>query len=221
MRTESNIKPLVQHEIEALPKVVGRTCTVIFYENIEGPIEKEEGDQVYTYDRYTLETQYRENLEESIEKNREAWLQKAIKAEQEGEEQNQNPFYMDESAYKRLKPHLAKKEGINSDAYKGYQTGPEYSDLECFLKVCRQLEIEPLIVIVPVNGYYYDFTGFPKEARQNYYEKVRTLAESYGAKIADFSDQEYTKYFFEDRVHLGKKGWVMVDESLYEFYKEA
>lgn len=76
MRTESNIKPLVQHEIEALPKMVGRTCTVIFYENIEGPIEKEEGDQVYTYDRYTLETQYRENLEESIEKNREAWLQK-------------------------------------------------------------------------------------------------------------------------------------------------
>ena len=75
MRTESNIKPLVQHEIEALPKMVGRTCTVIFYENIEGPIEKEEGDQVYTYDRYTLETQYRENLEESIEKNREAWLQ--------------------------------------------------------------------------------------------------------------------------------------------------
>ena len=149
------------------------------------------------------------------------WTALLTLAEQEGEEQNQNPFYMDESAYKRLKPHLAKKEGINSDAYKGYQTGPEYSDLECFLKVCRQLEIEPLIVIVPVNGYYYDFTGFPKEARQNYYEKVRTLAESYGAKIADFSDQEYTKYFFEDRVHLGKKGWVMVDESLYEFYKEA
>ena len=89
MRTESNIKPLVQHEIEALPKVVGRTCTVIFYENIEGPIEKEEGDQVYTYDRYTLETQYRENLEESIEKNREAWLQKAIKAEQEDDEKTE------------------------------------------------------------------------------------------------------------------------------------
>ena len=142
-------------------------------------------------------------------------------AEQKGEEENQNQFYMDEAAYKRLEPHLSKKEGMNSDAYKGYQTGPEYDDLECFLKVCQQLEIEPLIVIVPVNGYYYDFTGFPKEARQNYYEKVRTLAESYGARIADFSDQEYTKYFFEDRVHLGKKGWVMVDESLYNYYKEA
>lgn len=149
------------------------------------------------------------------------WTALLALAEQKGEEENQNQFYMDEAAYKRLEPHLSKKEGMNSDAYKGYQTGPEYDDLECFLKVCQQLEIEPLIVIVPVNGYYYDFTGFPKEARQNYYEKVRTLAESYGARIADFSDQEYTKYFFEDRVHLGKKGWVMVDESLYNYYKEA
>lgn len=98
MRTESNIKPLVQHEIEALPKVVGRTCTVIFYENIEGPIEKEEGDQVYTYDRYTLETQYRENLEESINKNRKAWLQKAIKAEQEGEEKTEMEILQEQVA---------------------------------------------------------------------------------------------------------------------------
>lgn len=98
MRTESNIKPLVQHEIEALPKMVGRTCTVIFYENIEGPIEKEEGDQVYTYDRYTLETQYRENLEESIEKNREAWLQKAIKEEQEGEEKTEMEILQEQVA---------------------------------------------------------------------------------------------------------------------------
>ena len=98
MRTESNIKPLVQHEIEALPKMVGRTCTVIFYENIEGPIEKEEGDQVYTYDRYTLETQYRENLEESIEKNREACLQKAIKAEQEGEEKTEMEILQEQVA---------------------------------------------------------------------------------------------------------------------------
>ena len=87
-----------QHEIEALPKMVGRTCTVIFYENIEGPIEKEEGDQVYTYDRYTLETQYRENLEESIEKNREAWLQKAIKAEQEGEEKTEMEILQEQVA---------------------------------------------------------------------------------------------------------------------------
>ena len=98
MRTESNIKPLVQHEIEALPKVVGRTCTVIFYENVEGPIEKGEGEQVYSYDRYTQESQYRENLEESIDKNREAWLQKAIKAEQEGEEKTEMEILQEQVA---------------------------------------------------------------------------------------------------------------------------
>lgn len=142
-------------------------------------------------------------------------------AEEQGEVHNQNPFYMNDDYYKRLEPHLPAKKGMNSDAVKGYQTGPEFDDLACFLQVCRELDIEPMLVIVPVNGYYYDFTGFPKEARQKYYEKVRGVAGEYGARIADFSDQEYTKYFFEDRVHLGKKGWVMVNESIYEFYKEA
>lgn len=142
-------------------------------------------------------------------------------AEKEGEEQNQNEFFIDDAAYKRLVPHLPKKKGVSSDAVKGYQTGPEFDDLRCFLTVCRELGVEPMIVVVPVNGYYYDYTGFPKEARQAYYAKVKGIAEEYGAKVADFSDQEYTKYFFEDRVHLGKKGWLMVNESLYEFYKEA
>lgn len=119
------------------------------------------------------------------------WTALLALAEQKGEEENQNQFYMDEAAYKRLEPHLSKKERMNSDAYKGYQTGPEYDDLECFLKVCQQLEIEPLIVIVPVNGYYYDFTGFPKEARQNYYEKVRTLADHTGQGCRLFGSGVY------------------------------
>lgn len=98
MRIESNIKPLVPHEIEALPKVAGRTCTVIFYENIEGPIKKDEGEDAYTYDRYTLETQYRENLEESIGKNRDAWLQKAIEAEQGGKEKTEMEILQEQVA---------------------------------------------------------------------------------------------------------------------------
>lgn len=149
------------------------------------------------------------------------WEALLQEAQDEGEVQNQNQFYIDEKAYKRLEPHLEKKKGINSDAYKGYQSGPEFDDLRCFLQTCQDLGIEPMLVIVPVNGYYYDYTGFPKEAREKYYEKIRGIAEEYGVKVADLSDQEYTKYFFEDRVHLGKKGWVMVDESLYEFYKET
>lgn len=149
------------------------------------------------------------------------WEALLAQAQADGEKENQNQFYIDDTSYKLLESHLAEKKDMNKDAVKGYQNSPEYDDLRSFLQVCQELEIEPMLVVLPVNGYYYDYTGFPKEAREGYYAKVKAVAEEYGAKVADFSDQEYTKYFFEDRVHLGKKGWVMVNESLYEFYQET
>lgn len=154
---------------------------------------------------------------ENIEPDWEVLLKQA---QEEGDRDNQNQFYMDPDKYQKLEPYLPQKKGMNSDAVTGYQNSPEYDDLRCFLQVCRELEIEPMLVIIPVNGYYYDYTGFPKEARQGYYEKIRKVAEEYHVQAADFSNQEYTKYFFEDRVHLGKKGWVMVNESIYRFYCE-
>ena len=132
---------------------------------------------------------------------------------------NTNDFYIKDEAYKRLKPYLPLKKDMNADAEKGYQTGPEFDDLECFLKVCSQTGITPMLVLLPVNGYYYDFTAFPQSARQAYYKKIRGIASEYGAILADYSGEEYTRYFFEDRVHLGQKGWVMVSEKIYQFYK--
>jgi D-alanine transfer protein len=146
------------------------------------------------------------------------WDALLAQAEADGEVENTNLFYINDTAYKKLEPYLAAKKDMNANAVNGYQNSPEYEDLRCFLQVCSELEIEPMLVLLPVNGYYYDYTGFPASARQGYYEKIRTLAAEFDAEVADFSDQEYTKYFFEDRVHLGKKGWVLVNESLYEFY---
>ncbi|MDO4298761.1 MAG: D-alanyl-lipoteichoic acid biosynthesis protein DltD [Lachnospiraceae bacterium] len=156
--------------------------------------------------------------EEDTEPDWDALMQQA---ETDGEQDNQNQFYINSDKYKQLEPYLPAKKDMNKDAVNGYQKSPEYDDLRCFLEVCRELEIEPMLVIVPVNGYYYDYTGFPKKAREKYYDNVRAVAAEYGAKVADFADQEYTKYFFEDRVHLGRKGWVMVNESLYQFYKKG
>ncbi|MCF0134762.1 MAG: D-alanyl-lipoteichoic acid biosynthesis protein DltD [Blautia sp.] len=156
-------------------------------------------------------------LQENAEPDWEALQQQA---EQEGDVENQNPFYIDQDAYERVEPLLPEKKDMNSDAVKGYQVSPEYDDLECFLQVCKELEIEPMLVILPVNGYYYDFTGFPKSARQAYYQNIRDVAAKFGVKTLDLADQEYTKYFFEDRVHLGKKGWLMVNEGIYSFYRE-
>ena len=148
------------------------------------------------------------------------WEALLAQAELAGEQENTNEFFMRDEVYARLLPHLPKKKGMNADAKKGYQTGPEFGDLQLFLDVCRELGITPMLVLMPVNGYYYDYTGFPKTAREAYYQKVRGIAEENGVRVADFSDQEYTKYFFEDRVHLGQKGWVLVNKSLYDFYMD-
>ena len=130
-----------------------------------------------------------------------------------------NHFFVKKSYYNNYIVKVmdeVKDEGIRT----GYSVSPEFDDFECFLKVCTELDVEPLIVISPVNGYWYDWIGFPADAREEYYSQVRDLSEKYGAKMADFSDREYEEYFMEDTVHVGWKGWVDVCEEIYRFANE-
>ena len=77
MKAESTVRPNSPFEIEQNADM----ATVIFYENIE---EKQEEDQIkYIYDEYRIDIPYRPNLEESINKNIQAWIQKAIEKENE------------------------------------------------------------------------------------------------------------------------------------------
>jgi len=141
-------------------------------------------------------------------------------AEKDGKKHtSSNHFYIKDVYYKwNLGPQLKvrKNSGVNSS----YCRSPEYGDLRIFLESCRELKIEPLIINVPVNGWWYDYTGFPKKDRQQYYENIRAIAKEYGAKVADHSGEEYTPYFLEDTMHLGWKGWVYVNEDIYNFANE-
>lgn len=145
------------------------------------------------------------------------WIKYEQQAAQDAAKQtSSNPFGMKNSFYKlHVKPKLAQKK--DSSLHGRYDESPEYDDLKCFLQVCREEGIEPMLVLIPVNGPWYDYTGFPKENRQAYYQRIRQLAKEEGVKLADFSGEEYAPYFFEDNVHLGWKGWVAVDESIYKF----
>lgn len=131
-----------------------------------------------------------------------------------------NSFYIKDSYYKwYLGPQmkLRKDSGVASS----YCSSPEYDDLKIFLEACRELDIEPLLISVPVNGWWYDYTGFSKQDRQRYYENIRAIAKEYGAQLADHSGDEYTPYFLEDTMHLGWKGWVYVNEDIYNFAKKV
>ena len=96
---------------------------------------------------------------------------------------------------------------------------PEYDDLRLFLQVAKELGIEIMLVSVPVNGYWYDYTGFPQEDRKQYYQNIRNIAEQNGVRLVDYSDREYEPYFLRDIMHLGWKGWAYLDEQIYQFYQ--
>lgn len=104
-----------------------------------------------------------------------------------------------------------------SEPYMNWET-PELGDFELFLQVCEEAGVEPLIVIAPVKGWYYDMRGYPTESRQAYYEMMRSTCERHGVQYADYSDHDYDLYFLHDVMHMGCTGWVQVNRDLMDFF---
>ena len=76
------------------------------------------------------------------------------------------------------------------------------------------------MIVAPNNGYWFNNTEFPQEVRDKTYAKVRKVAEKHGAQVCDLSGEEYTPYFFMDNFHFSGKGWVKINEAIYNFYKQ-
>ena len=96
----------------------------------------------------------------------------------------------------------------------------EWEDFELLLQVCKECDVEPLIVIMPVKGVAYDRTAYTADVRAIWYDRIRETCDRAGVEYADFSDHEYDRYFLRDVMHLGWTGWVHVNHAIYDFYKE-
>lgn len=94
----------------------------------------------------------------------------------------------------------------------------ELADLQLFMTVCDELSIEPYMIIMPSMGQYYDETHYDKEAREALYETLRGMFEENGVPYLDMTNHDYDKYYLRDVMHLAWKGWVEVDQALYNFY---
>ncbi len=148
------------------------------------------------------------------------WNELMITAEINGDKNcTTNEFGVYDSYFTQyIKDSLVERK--DSSINGSYSDSIEYSDFCLFLDICKDVEIEPLVIMVPVNGYWYDYIGFPKEGRDGYYDKIREICSNYNVELADFSNKEYEKYFLRDIMHLGWKGWVYLDEAIYKFYKK-
>lgn len=129
-------------------------------------------------------------------------------------------FHVPNKMYKKkIKPMLDERKG--ADVNRTYGNSPEYDDLRLFLDVCKEENIEVLLVMQPVNGWWYDYTGFPKKNRETFVTEVQKVADEYGVETCNFFDQCYTPGFLEDIVHPAGKGWVRINEAAYEFFAKA
>lgn len=99
-----------------------------------------------------------------------------------------------------------------------YFSQQEYEDFELMLDVCRQVGVEPLIVIQPVKGKAYDQTIYTREVREAYYTTIRAICNRTDVEIADFSGYEYDPLFLRDYSHPSAYGSALYSQAIYDFW---
>lgn len=133
-----------------------------------------------------------------------------------------NPFHMKDNIYKsKFKPVLKKQKGAMSKR-EFWETSPEYKDLKLLLEVCKETNIKVEIILLPINGYWYDYTGFKEDARKVLPSQIRKVTDKYkNVKFISFFDRGYEDGFLEDAFHPAGKGWTEINEKAYKFFKEG
>lgn len=147
------------------------------------------------------------------------WENETKVAEEMGKKAAKNNDYYVEDQY--FDQYLKPKMDIYKDYFKDVNLldSNEFKNYELLLKTCKSLNIKPYIILMPVNGYFYDYMGLGKEERHAFYDKLSSLAGDYGFKVLNMKDKDYEPYFMTDIMHLGWKGWLYVDEKIAEYNK--
>ena len=103
------------------------------------------------------------------------WDEMFAKAKNETFKTN-NPYYIRARNW-NLKFKHRFKIAKNLHRKENFLRSPEYDDLEAFLQVCRAEKIKPLLVILPLNGRWYDYTGLKKDKRKVFADKITEYAQ--------------------------------------------
>ncbi|MEG0308426.1 MAG: D-alanyl-lipoteichoic acid biosynthesis protein DltD [Clostridium sp.] len=183
----------------------------------------------YKFKAYTLEIKDKtqsykelEKLPDKVAANPKEfnWEEEYAKAEKEGAAKVTNNDINVEDSYYDL--YLREKYSEFKDELVGVDlmASREFKDYELFLDTSKDLGVKPLIILMPVNGLYYNHLGITEEKRDEFYNKLQELAEERGFSVVNLQDKEYEKYYLTDVMHLGWKGWLKVNEEIYKYFSE-
>ncbi|MDU5111024.1 MAG: D-alanyl-lipoteichoic acid biosynthesis protein DltD, partial [Clostridium sp.] len=147
------------------------------------------------------------------------WEEEYTKAEEQAESKvtNNNLFVEDEyyDTYLRDKYDTLKDAWVDIDLLKS----KEIEDYEFLLNTCKELGIQPLIILMPVNGLYYDHLGLTLEKRTEFYTEIEKMAKDKGFEVLNLQNKEYEKYYMFDVMHLGWKGWLTINEEMAKYFQ--
>jgi D-alanine transfer protein len=98
----------------------------------------------------------------------------------------------------------------------------EWSDLELFLRVTRELHLDPLLISIPIDDDYYVKAGVTRESLDQYLPHLRALAQRYDVALVDFAEHQGEAAFFADHHdHLSARGWLYFNRALDFYYHGA
>ena len=127
-----------------------------------------------------------------------------------------NPFYMSNRVWRnKFRQVYPKMKDVRLN--QNYNTSPEYNDLKAFLEIAKANDIKVKLILLPVNGRWYDYTGMTADKRVVVGQKIQKLANEYGADYTNMTEYSYNKYIVSDSVHPWNEGWVRINEKVAEF----
>jgi D-alanine transfer protein len=143
-----------------------------------------------------------------------------IIAEEQGESLvTNNRFYAEDDYYDEYLRDIEEALENKNEAV-DLMNSVEYDDFKFNLDVCKDLGIKPYIILMNVNGWYYDYIGITEDKRTEFYNKLESIATEKGFDVLNLQEHEYEKYYLTDVMHLGWKGWLNVSEEMSNHFKD-
>ncbi|KRN27463.1 extramembranal protein DltD [Lactobacillus selangorensis] len=142
-------------------------------------------------------------------------------ANQMGAQQTKgNPFGIKQKFYQnRVKPLVKHLKGSQTNF--NYVSSPEYADFELLLNQFAKENTDVLFIIPPINQKWANYTGLSNTMIQQFDRKITYQLQSQGFNnIDDLTQDGNQKYFMEDTIHIGWRGWLQVDQRVRPFLKD-
>jgi D-alanine transfer protein len=135
-----------------------------------------------------------------------------------------NPFGIADDWWKLHHDWIVARDHVTDDErfLREISVSEVWGDLELLCQTLNELGARPLILSMPFDGKFLDYSGVSADARRQVYARLRDLTGRYGIRSVILDDHETDPYFFYDEwSHLSPKGWVFYDQALDAFYHDA